>query len=172
MRRLPQIRLGRTPGPDSAAGRMVWLGILLVIGQFVILLATQAVPLTARIWAMRVETALARSAHLAYGDEFTGYVLFLRRVIPDEALVVIPSHEADPVLGEMPFMQYFLFPRRLTNCPVQSQWSECVIHYGGPQTYLIAVGSFPPRSGLEGIKEYIAYDESRGVLAPRGEQGG
>jgi hypothetical protein len=113
-----------------------------------------------------------RSARLSYGEEFAKYVLFLRQVIPDDALVVIPWKEADAVLSEMPFMQYFLFPRRLTNCPGPSEWSACVANYGGLQTYLVTVDSFPPRADLEGLKEYVPFDGSRGVLAPLKQAGG
>ena len=153
-------------------GRLAWLAIGLAGLQILILVKTQAAPLMSRAWRVRQEPALVRSARLAYGDDFAKYIVFLRQVIPEDALVVIPWREADPVLGEMPFMQYFLFPRRLTNCPAESEWPACVANYGGPKTYLIVIGSFPPRPGLEGLKEYIEFDESRGVLAPRKEQGG
>jgi hypothetical protein len=93
-------------------------------------------------------------------------MLFLRQVIPEDALVVIPSQEEDSILGEMPFMQYFLFPRRLTNCPAGAPWPECVVHYTGPRTYLLVVGDFPPRQGLDGSREYLPFDDGRGVLAP------
>jgi hypothetical protein len=151
---------------DRPVGRVPWLAVLFVVSQLAILVVTQVTPLLGRIWRLRFASALVRSAQLSYGAGFTDYVLFLRRVVPEEALVVVPSLEADPVLGEMPFMQYFLFPRRLTNCPTGAPWSKCLINYGGPQTYIMAVRSFPPRSGLEGLKEYVPFDELRGVYVP------
>jgi hypothetical protein len=138
-----------------------------VIAQLSILLATQALPMLRRTWRARDEAAVIRSARLAYGSDFSDYVSFLRQTIPEESLVVLPSPEVDPVLGEMPFMQYFLFPRQLTNCADLAGWAECVVHYTGPHTYLIAVDSFPPREGLEG-RLLLPFDESRGIVLPAG----
>ncbi len=171
---LPPTNIDSTnrPGSKPEIGRLAWLGIVLAAVQIVLVGATQVAPLLSQAWRVRTESAVVRSARLSYGDEFAKYVLFLRQVIPEDALVVIPWREADPVLSEMPFMQYFLFPRRLTNCPAPSEWSVCAANYVGPRTYLIAVDSFPPRTRLEGLKEYIPFDGSRGVLAPQTEGGG
>jgi hypothetical protein len=148
-----------------------WL-IVLALAQIAALVATQIWPLAQKLWHVRDEDAVVRSARLSYGADFAGYVTFLRQSIPEDALVVIPSREEDPVLGEMPFLQYFLFPRRLTNCPTGTAWTDCAAHYHGPETYLLVVGDFPPREGLDASREYLAYDSERGVLAPGAGHGG
>jgi hypothetical protein len=168
---LARINPSRRRGNKPEIGRLAWLAIGLAASQIALLGFFQMAPLLKRALRVRTESALVRSARLSYGEEFAEYVLFLREVVPEDALVVIPWREADPVLGEMPFMQYFLFPRLLTNCPAPPEWSACVANYGGSRTYLIAVDTFPPRAGLEGLKEYLPFDGSRGVLVPQKDGG-
>jgi hypothetical protein len=139
------------------------------IGQLLILILVGMAPGLQRLWRVRGEPALVRSAQLSFGAEFTRYIVFLREVIPEQALVVIPPREVDPVLGEMPLLQYYLFPRRLTNCPGGVPWSECVGNYSGAHTYILAVESFPPRDSWLLSKAYLPMDGNRGVFAPRSE---
>jgi hypothetical protein len=135
--------------------------------QVLVVALTQVGPLGRRAWAVRERTALVRSARLSYGSAFAEYIEFLRRVIPEDALVVIPPPGVDPPFGEMPFVQYYLFPRRLTNCPADVAWQECVVRFLGEDTYLVATRSFPPPEGLAEAKVLVALDENRGVYIPR-----
>jgi hypothetical protein len=160
------------PAGDSRIAWWGWVGITLAATQIALLVVTQIVPMLSRSWRLRDAPALERSARLAYGNDFSDYVLFLRRTIPDDALVVIPWSRADPVLSEMSFMQYFLFPRRLTNCAEESEWAGCVANFGGAKTYVLAVKTFPPVLGLEDSKTYIPFDETRGVWVPTVSPGG
>jgi hypothetical protein len=119
---------------------MARLGIVLAAVQIVLVGATHVEPLLSRAWRVRTESALVRSARLSYGDDFAKYVLFARQVHPGGCIVVIRGGGRSR-LSEMPFMQYFLFPRSLTNCPAVRMVG--VRRYGSQQTYLIAVDSLP-----------------------------
>jgi len=143
--------------------------LALAVGiQLVLLVSGSFAPSVARLWQVRNEPALTRSASLSFGAEFSSYIRFLVHVIPDDALVVIPPMPNNQVLGHMGLMQYFLFPRRLTNCPSLDNWGECKLRYGGPGTYLIVIDGFPPKGEMLESKQYLAFDADHGVLVPDG----
>ena len=132
-----------------------------------ILLSVVIVPPTGwRVWRIRDQSALVRSARLSYGPEFADYVLFLRRIIPEDGLVVLPPSGVDVVFGNMGFMQYFLFPRELTNCPEAVVWEECLVNFRGGRTYLISVGGFPQSEELGLDERYIPFNGKWGVFVP------
>jgi len=151
--------------------RTLWLLAPVVVLQGILLGVFTIRPMVARVWPIRNEPALDRSARLSYGPVFAEYVLFLRTMIPEDGTVVIPPPSVDVVLGHMGFMQYFLFPRRLTNCPEGEAWEDCRIHYGGRLTYLLSVAGFPPRDELGLDKIYIPFDERWGIYAPASHKG-
>jgi hypothetical protein len=143
--------------------------LLLAVGIQLFYLANHdVVRLVRGSWDMRGQSAIARSARLAFGETFSHYVAFLREAVPEDALVVIPPVEHDSVFGNMGLMQYLLFPRPLSNCPSLSEWPVCRQRYDGERTYLIAVGGFPSIDEAPDSKTYVAFDDRRGVFVPAG----
>lgn len=120
-----------------------------------------------RMWRARGEEARERSVRLGFGADVSEYVDFLRGVVPEDALVVIPPASQDPVLAHMGLMQYFLFPRRLTNCPSLEEWGRCRDLYERGRAYFVSLDGFPPEDGANETMVYIAFDAGRGVFSPR-----
>jgi hypothetical protein len=141
--------------------------LLLALGvQVTYLGGHDGLRLARQSWQSRKDPARVRSARLAFGASFSEYIEFLEGTVPQDALVVIPPVEHDPVFGNMGLMQYLLFPRQLTNCPSIDLWEECKGNYLGGKTYLIAVGGFPSREQAPDSTTYIPFDASRGIFVP------
>jgi hypothetical protein len=109
---------------------------------------------------------LERSITLSFGDDFAAYMGFLADIIPEEATVVLPPVEIDSTLGNVGLMQYFLYPRRITNCPGEMDFADCAILYSGERTYLLAIADFPSYSVEEANKVFVQFNDRRGVYAP------
>ncbi len=107
-----------------------------------------------------------RSAVLAFGDDFAAYLDFVIANVPLESTVVLPPRTVDHRWGDVSLMQFYLGPRRLSNCSSEDDAVECVISHIGPKTYLIATDGFPPSEAV-GNLEFISFDESRGLYIPR-----
>lgn len=137
----------------------VAIQIGLVITAFVL-------PLQNRIQGVRQLPSLERSITLSFGDTFAAYMDFLADAIPEEATVVLPPVEIDSTLGNAGLMQYFLYPRRITNCPGEMGFAECAVMYSGERTYILAIVDFPPEGAAETNKPYIQFNDRRGVYAP------
>jgi hypothetical protein len=143
--------------------RVLFLGLVI---QVVLLAHFGGIRLVRDTWRTVGLSARVRSERLAFGASFSEYLQFLRERVPDDALVAIPPIEHDPVYGNMGLMQYALFPRRLTNCPAIGEWETCRANYGGENTFVISVRGFPPPDKPPGSKDYVAFDEGRGLFAP------
>ena len=140
---------------------------LVAVLQIGLVITTLILPLRNRIQGVKKLTALEKSITLSFGDDFAAYMGFLADVIPEEATVVLPPVEVDSTLGNVGLMQYFLFPRRITNCPGGMNFNDCVILYSGERTYLLAIADFPAEDVAVGSKEFIQFNGRRGVFAPR-----
>lgn len=139
---------------------------LAVLAQLVLLLRVGILPLREQVRSVRDLPALERSAILSFGDSFSAYVQFLTEAIPEDATVVVPPDEVDSVLGHEGLMQYFLFPRRITNCPRSESPEVCIERMKEESAYFLAVGEYPPRFPLESWSSMRSFDERRGVFAP------
>ncbi len=153
----------------SLFDRLFNLALLVAVAVQVVLLADGVLlPLARGSWEVRGLAARERSSRLAFGDSFSGYIEFLNEIIPEDALVVLPPSEIDSTFGHSGLMQYFLFPRRLTNCPAIDAWPECSVNYQGERTYLLSINGFPPPGiGLE-LKTFVAFDDRWGLFVPTG----
>lgn len=141
------------------------LGSVIVV-QTGLLLWYVILPLREQVRSVRDLSALERSAILSFGDSFAAYVQFLTDVIPEDATVVVPPDEVDSALGHEGLMQYFLFPRRITNCPRSESPEACIERMMEESAYFLAVGDYPPGSTIERSTTLKSFDERRGVFVP------
>ncbi len=95
----------------------------LVLGALVLLWLAQAVfVVRGEYWGWSTvfrewQRPLAwRSARFYRGERFANETAFLRAHIPVNALVVLPPTTVDEALGRSVDMQWFLLPRKVTNC--------------------------------------------------------
>ena len=110
-------------------------------------------------------TAYERSARFSFGEEFLNYMQFVAETVPEEATVVIPKENVGGALGHIGIMQFFLFPRKIVDCPLDSV-PEC-LGLANPDVFILAIDSrFPPRDISLDPKFLISFDGDRGVFAP------
>lgn len=107
-----------------------------------------------------------RSGYLLFSPSFGDYVAFMRREIPESARVVLPPRDSMFPYTHVGLMQYFLFPREVVNCGV-GEVEACLERVRGPGNYLVAVGRFPPQDQAQATKQFISFDDERGLYAPR-----
>jgi len=158
-------------GGKSPLGDRRRLGLAVVVGlaglfQIQLIARSDVWPVTSQWWEIRQLPAWQRAAVLDQGEDFAGYVAFLRSEIPEDARVILP-----PLLPEGPFshigyMQYFLFPRDIHNCGFD-EVDACVLRVVGGNTFILGLPWFPPRELAERSKRYIPYRDGFGVFVPK-----
>ena len=107
-----------------------------------------------------------RSAILGFGDDFGAYVMFLNDQLPDNATVVVPPMSVDSVFGNAALMQYFLFPRRIQNCPGELSLDACVDKLSGEGVYFLATGAYHLADPLEFESTFISFSGRSGTILP------
>jgi hypothetical protein len=150
-----------------ARGIVIGMAVAAVI-QLFFLFRSNVIPLSLRVWNHRTLTAKERSAALAFGSDFAGFMRFTAEVVPPDGKLVLPRAAQDSTLGNIGLMQYFLIPRELINCPSSEPAEEeaCVLQLSGADTYFLAAGSFPPASAAEKSKTLLPFNAKWGVYAP------
>jgi len=149
--------------PERISIILISLAVAIQIG---IVITTFILPLRNRIQGVKQLPSLEGSTTLSFGDDFAAYMGFLAEVIPEEATVVLPPVEVDSTLGNVGLMQYFLYPRRITNCPGEMSFADCAIMYSGEHTYILGVADFSPDGSSETSKTFIQFDDRWGVYEP------
>ncbi len=144
---------------------MIFITIAVVI-QIGLVITTFILPLRSRILGVRDLSMIERSAVLAFGDDFAAYLDFVTRNVPLESTVVLPPRTVDYRWGDVSLMQFYLAPRRLSNCPAEDEAVDCVRSRIGPKTYLIAIDGFPPSEVVGELESFVPFDESRGLFIP------
>lgn len=137
-----------------------------VVLQTGILVRGQILPLVERVRQVWSMPALERSGRLAFGDAFWEYIDFIRRTVPEDAIVIIPPEAVDVALGSEGIMQYYLFPRGVSNCPRGEPLEPCILRLTGSNSYILAVPGFPPRAAAEQVKRFLPLDRYRGIYVP------
>lgn len=118
-----------------------------------------------RIWRFREMSAYDRGAMFAFGEEFLEYMQFVGAIVPEDAIVVIPKEAQTAVLGHAGIMQFFLFPRTIVDCPLDSI-PDC-LGLSNPSVYILAPDAhFPPRDISLEPKVFISLEGDRGILVP------
>jgi hypothetical protein len=141
------------------------LGVALGI-QLGLLYAYQVQPTLHELATVRGMSNWSRSAQLSFGDEFTGYMQFVRKHVPENARVIIPPTNIHSTYGNQGIMQFFLFPRPISNCPNENEASACLKLYSGESTYFLFVDGFPARELIRGERELVSFSEGLGVIMP------
>jgi len=161
-------RVSTTEKDVSARKRQLVVKILIlaVFIQSITIFTSMILPLAKRIITVRALPARERSAVLSFGKDFSAFINFLNDVIPENATVVIPPFSEEPVLGHEGIIQFFLLPRRITNCPRGMSIEQCTQMYSGENTYIIAANGFPDRESAEEIKTLLSFDDQRGIYIP------
>lgn len=153
----------------SLGSRQIWISIALaaaVILQVGTTAGSYVRPFLDSYAGLRGRSSLDRGARLSFGDDFAGYILFLRRQVPADGLVIQPSFRQDQVFGHQGLMQYFLFPRHVMSCPREINWESCLAKFNGADTYFLSVGDFPPAFGPQNAELYTEYRPGRGLYGP------
>lgn len=125
-----------------------------------------ALPFLEATWSMREKPAWQRAAILQEGEDFAGFVAFLRSQVPEDARVILPPNKPQRPLAHIGFMEYFLFPRDIHNC-AENEVDDCILRVAGRNTFILGLPDFPPRELAERSKRFIAYHDGYGVFAPK-----
>ena len=120
---------------------------------------------TLRVWSL---PAIERAALFLEGEDFLGYIRFLREHIPEDARVILPPHQPPSTFSNLYFAQYFLFPRDLHNCG-SDEVEACIERVTGPNTYILALEHFPPRALAAMHKRYVPFNAEIGLFVPPSE---
>jgi hypothetical protein len=158
---------GPRPGPISWISRIALAAVLIVCAIQIGWVSRSFLRLaTGKVWANRHLDAVSRSADVAYGHDYMLYVQFLRDEIPEDAIVVLTRTDGQPQYDSSPFLQYFLIPRTVVDCP-SGPMETCLLELGGPDVYFTyGRGALLPEATAAWLR-IVPFDEDRGVLAPR-----
>lgn len=147
------------------------VGLMLVVAvvgiwQAHIVVTGYAGPILRRLWSMRDLPSWQRAALFEQGDEFAGFVAFLRSQIPEDSRVILPPLLSPRAVAHTGLMQYYLFPRDIHNCGAE-EVEACILRVTGRTTYILAVPEFPPRELAEKSKRFVSYRNGLGVFVPK-----
>jgi hypothetical protein len=147
--------------------RRVFLVVAGLAGLFQLLIVggDYALPAILDSWALRQLPAWERAAIFEEGEEFAGFISFLRSQVPEDGRVILAPAQTQKRLAHIGYMQYFLFPRDIHNCGAE-EVDECILRVVGPKTYIMALPGFPPRDLAERSKRYVPFTDEYGVFAP------
>jgi hypothetical protein len=123
-------------------------------------------PFGAKIWDIRGNSAIERSAILHEDKQFAEFITFIREMIPEDARVILPPHSTFHVLSNFGFADYFLMPRELHNCG-STEIEGCVLRMTGARSYFFTAGDFPPPQAAGQVKTFIPFKDGLGVWAPK-----
>lgn len=161
---------------DHAGGRPEHVLSLLVLVAAAVVsalfsLRDYALPTLRRVWRLQSEPAIERSALFAFGSGFAEYAEFVRQHVPEGATLAIPKESQDAEWGHLGIVQYFMFPRRIIDCPPEEA-EACVLRLTGESTFILAPNDlFPPRPAAGQVRIYLPFDDRRGLYVPPGAAG-
>ena len=147
---------------------IVLVSIVLVQSYF--LIDGYALLWTKRVWRLHGHPAQERSAVLAFGNKFFEYVEFLDANIPTDGKVIITRNWIGGPTGSTGIMMFFLMPREIDDCSGRKPIEECILNLTGLNSYILAVGDFPPDDVAHQVKDFIPFQPEffyRGVYVPK-----
>jgi len=142
----------------------VILGVAIVVGA-ISTYVSYVQPLTESLVELGPRSERERAAVLMEGERFAEFVAFIRANTSEDARIILPPNFPQQPVAHIGLMQYFLYPRDIHNCGV-NEVEECVMRVTGENTYILAVGGFPPPGIAELHKDLIPFDDTRGLYAP------
>lgn len=137
---------------------------LVVAYQLFTLTQNFIIPRLERVWDLRQMPYLQRSA-LQQGGDIGLYIRFLRDNIPEDALVMLPPRIPQRPVAHIGFMQYFLYPREIHNCG-PNEVEACLQRSSHESIYVLGVEGFPPDGMDVPNKQFIRFDETKGLYIP------
>ncbi|MGB2964453.1 MAG: glycosyltransferase family 39 protein [Anaerolineales bacterium] len=105
-----------------------------------------------------------RSALFARSGNFADYVIFLRKEIPENGIVILPPEEVSMwALADTSTMQFFLAPREIRNCTTVDCGAQFV---GKENTYILIMGlsRFPGNVILNQENNIRMHNDTWGVF--------
>jgi hypothetical protein len=130
-----------------------------------VLILRQAGPDLLAIRGAMGQHGLWRSGNFFQNQRFADYVNFLNEFIAEDARVVLPPLDSGPrILGVTPYMQFFLAPREVINCPDQ----ECLDKLSMANTYVVFTESEVADGLADSPDQVWMFDEGWGLVAPAG----
>ena len=142
------------------------LFILVVLVQIWNLANGYVIPYGKRVWKLKGNSALDRSAIIRVGGEFSEYMDFVRNTVPEDSKVIVPPRKPIQTLSHIGFVEYFLMPREIHNCG-EDEVRECVLRMTGEHSYILVGGEFPPKELAEQVKEFLPFKDGLGVYIPK-----
>jgi hypothetical protein len=140
--------------------------VLIVTLQFAILFNGYLKDIFPRVEEDIKQPATYRSASILFGEEYAKYIEFVKAMVPEDGLVIIPKEEQVWNFGNVGLMQYFLFPRKIADCPVETL-DVCILNLKGENSYILAPDStYPPRHLAAQVKQFIPFDKDQGLYVP------
>lgn len=134
--------------------------------QVIQVIRIQILPVAKLVVQRHRANAAERSALFFYGKKFSEFIIFIKENVPPEAIVIIPRFEQDELFGHDGIMEFFLFPRKVGNCPPNIPVEECILHQHESNKYILAVEGFPPRSTAVQVKQWVSFNEEWGIYIP------
>lgn len=140
--------------------------LLALIIQFAVLAQSIIRPTVLEILDVRNDQAPERSAVIGFGDGIAGYIAFINERTDEDGFVLLPYRENHEVLGNEGIMQYYLIPRKITNCPHDQPFEECFLTQGGSRTSILSIVGFPSIDIDQEKFLFVPFNESWGIYVP------
>lgn len=140
--------------------------LLAFIIQFSVLAQSIIRPAAIEILDVRNDQAPKRSAVIAFGDGIAGYIAFIIERTDEDGFVLLPYRETHEVLSNIGIMQYYLIPRRITNCPYDQPFEDCLLIQGGSRTSILSLNGFPSVAIDDGKYQFVPFNEAWGIYVP------
>jgi hypothetical protein len=143
---------------------------LAIFVQIFILVQITIKPVAVEILSVRAYPARDRSAKIGFGEEIADYITFINDNTSEDDFVLIPPRVTHDVLGHVGLMQYYMMPRRISNCAPGQSFAECFLVQGGPNTIILAVNDFPPIGIDDELYQFLPFGSAWGVYVPNTDE--
>lgn len=152
-------------------------GVVAVSGYQLLVLAREfIIPWTTRVSARIGSPAVDRSGYFIEeemgqdAERFVGFIHFIKDNVPQDRYIVLPPVDHGGEFSNEGFVQYFVFPMSVVNCPRNQSHEYCVTEIYGADTYILAVPGFPPAEAASTGRIFIEYSGNWGLYVPDGSE--
>jgi hypothetical protein len=116
-------------------------------------------------WFDRSLSMWERSALYLEGEEFAGFVQFIRDHSPEDARVILPPRTSFTPYANVSLMQFYLFPRDIHNCGAD-EVEDCIQRVQGADWYILRVEKFPPMEIASQTMQQSIFNSKLGLFIP------